>query len=120
MRRSESGVTLMELLIVVAIAGAMATLVLPAFSSGLDNLRLSQASDSVAAFLNGAHGYSRMFISGEVELRYGNTRAAARAGAGWLEGPLNDDRGFVLILIFAVLIVLSPFALGVMNYWLKL
>src|SRR5438552_15363446 len=32
----------------------MATLVLPAFSSGLDNLRLSQASDSVAAFLNGA------------------------------------------------------------------
>ena len=52
--RGESGVTLMELLIVVAIAGAMATLVLPAFSSGLDNLRLSQASDSVAAFLNGA------------------------------------------------------------------
>jgi prepilin-type N-terminal cleavage/methylation domain-containing protein len=54
MGRSESGVTLMELLIVVAIAGAMATLVLPAFSSGLDNLRLAQASDSVAAFLNGA------------------------------------------------------------------
>ena len=44
----------MELIIVVAIAGTMATLVLPAFSSGLDNLRLSQASDSVAAFLNGA------------------------------------------------------------------
>ena len=54
MRRGESGVTLIELLIIVAIAGAMATLVLPAFSSGLDNLRLSQASDSVAAFLNGA------------------------------------------------------------------
>src|SRR4051812_33426650 len=54
MARRESGVTLLELLIVVAIAGAMATLVLPAFSSGLDNLRLSQASDSVAAFLNGA------------------------------------------------------------------
>jgi prepilin-type N-terminal cleavage/methylation domain-containing protein len=54
MRSTKSGVTLMELLIVVAIAGAMATLVLPAFSSGLDNLRLTQASDSVAAFLNGA------------------------------------------------------------------
>src|SRR5436190_9365576 len=53
-KNRQSGVTLMELVIVVAIAGAMATLVLPAFSSGLDNLRLSQASDSVAAFLNGA------------------------------------------------------------------
>jgi len=31
----------------------MAVIALPAFSSGLDNMRLSQASDSVAAFLNG-------------------------------------------------------------------
>jgi hypothetical protein len=74
----------------------------------------------VAAFVNGAYGYSRMFVSGEVELRYGNTRASVRAGAGWLNGPLNEDNGFVLILIFAVLIVLSPFALGLMNYFLKL
>src|SRR5260370_7423597 len=44
----------MELLIVVAIAGAMAMVALPAFSSGLENMRLSQASDSIAAFLNGA------------------------------------------------------------------
>src|SRR5258708_8704407 len=51
---SQSGVTLVELLIVVAIAGAMAMIALPAFSSGLENMRLSQASDSVAAFLNGA------------------------------------------------------------------
>src|SRR5436309_11215988 len=32
----------------------MAMIALPAFSSGLDNMRLSQASDSLAAFLNGA------------------------------------------------------------------
>ena len=73
----------------------------------------------VVAFVNSAYGYSRMFISGDVELRYGNTRAAARADAGWLDGPLNEDKGFVLILIFAVLIVLSPFALGLVNYILK-
>jgi prepilin-type N-terminal cleavage/methylation domain-containing protein len=51
---SASGVTLIELLIVVAIAGAMVSIVLPTFSNGLENMRLSQASDSVAAFLNGA------------------------------------------------------------------
>src|SRR5580704_4973313 len=50
----ERGVTLVELLIVVAIAGAMVSIVLPTFSNGLQNMRLSQASDSVAAFLNGA------------------------------------------------------------------
>jgi len=52
-RRGQSGVTLIEMMVVVAIAGAMAVIALPAFSSGLDNLRLSQASDSVAALLNG-------------------------------------------------------------------
>jgi prepilin-type N-terminal cleavage/methylation domain-containing protein len=48
-----SGVTLVEMMIVVAIVGAMVTIALPAFSSGLDNLRLSQAADSVAALMNG-------------------------------------------------------------------
>ena len=52
--QNERGVTLVELLIVVAIAGAMVAVVLPTFSKGLQNMRLSQASDSVAAFLNGA------------------------------------------------------------------
>jgi prepilin-type N-terminal cleavage/methylation domain-containing protein len=52
--RNQRGVTLIEMLIVVGIAGVMATIALPAFSNGLDNMRLSQAADSVAAFLNGA------------------------------------------------------------------
>ena len=52
--KNKRGVTLIELLIVVAIAGAMVSIVLPTFSNGLENMRLSQASDSVAAFLNGA------------------------------------------------------------------
>jgi prepilin-type N-terminal cleavage/methylation domain-containing protein len=52
--KHERGVTLVEMMIVVAIAGAMVSLVLPTFSNGLENLRLSQASDSVAAFINGA------------------------------------------------------------------
>lgn len=48
-----SGVTLIEMLVVVAIAGAIVSIVLPAFASGLDNMRLSQGADSVAAFING-------------------------------------------------------------------
>jgi len=73
----------------------------------------------VAAFVNGAYGCCRMFVSGEIELRYGNTRAAARAGAEWLPGPLQDDQGFSLILVFAILIILSPFALGLLDYFSK-
>jgi prepilin-type N-terminal cleavage/methylation domain-containing protein len=52
--RDQRGVTLIEMLIVVGIAGAMVSIVLPTFTKGLDDMRLSQASDSVAAFLNGA------------------------------------------------------------------
>jgi prepilin-type N-terminal cleavage/methylation domain-containing protein len=48
------GVTLIELLIVASIAGAMVALALPSFSNGLENIRLSQASDGVATFLNTA------------------------------------------------------------------
>ena len=48
------GVTLLELVIAVAIAAAMVSLSLPAFTTGIDNMRLSQAADQVAAFLNGA------------------------------------------------------------------
>jgi hypothetical protein len=73
----------------------------------------------IIAFANSAYAYSRMFFSGEIELRYGNTRAAARAGSDWLNGPLNEGNGFVLIVVFAVMIVLSPFVLGVLNYILK-
>jgi type II secretory pathway pseudopilin PulG len=47
-------VTLIELLIVSAIAAAMVSIALPTFTSGLDNFRLSQASNGVAAFLNSA------------------------------------------------------------------
>jgi prepilin-type N-terminal cleavage/methylation domain-containing protein len=52
--RCERGVTLIEMVIVVAIVGVMISVTLPTFSNGLENMRLSQASDSVAAFINGA------------------------------------------------------------------
>jgi prepilin-type N-terminal cleavage/methylation domain-containing protein len=48
------GVTLVELLIVMAIIGLLTGVSFPAISSGLDSIRLTSASDSLVSFLNGA------------------------------------------------------------------
>jgi prepilin-type N-terminal cleavage/methylation domain-containing protein len=48
------GVTLIEMLIVVAIVGLIAGISFPAVSSGIESLRLNSASDSLVSFLNGA------------------------------------------------------------------
>ena len=53
-RRSQRGVTLLEMLLVVALIGLMAGLVFPAMTSGIDSLRLSSATNAVVSFLNGA------------------------------------------------------------------
>jgi prepilin-type N-terminal cleavage/methylation domain-containing protein len=48
------GVTLIELLIVMALIAVIAGLTFPAVASGLDSLRLRSASDSIVSFLNKA------------------------------------------------------------------
>lgn len=70
------------------------------------------------ALVNEIYIYSRMFISGEIDLEYGQGRAAQKAGAELMPGPIKDD-GSLLIGIFAVLIVLSPFILGILHYIFK-
>ena len=51
---TSSGVTLIEMLVVVTIIGLMAGIAFPAVSAGLDSVRLRSATDSIAAFLNAA------------------------------------------------------------------
>jgi len=51
-RKNESGVTLIEALIVVALIALIAGLSYPAVSSGLDTLRLRSTSDAMVSFLN--------------------------------------------------------------------
>ncbi|HKQ99982.1 MAG TPA: hypothetical protein VJT09_04875 [Pyrinomonadaceae bacterium] len=70
----------------------------------------------VFALLNEVYIYSRMFISGELDLEYGHGRAARRAGADLLDSPFKHDDGFSLVLAFAILVVLSPFILGLLSY----
>jgi prepilin-type N-terminal cleavage/methylation domain-containing protein len=48
------GVTLVELLIVLAIVGLIAGISFPTLSAGLDGVRLTSATDAIATFLNGA------------------------------------------------------------------
>jgi hypothetical protein len=72
----------------------------------------------IFALANEIYIYSRMFISGDLDLEYGHGRAARARGAELLPGPIKDD-GSGLIAIFGVLIVLSPFILGILNYIFK-
>lgn len=49
---AESGLTIIEMLIVVTIISLMAGITFPSVASGIDALRLRSAGDSVASFLN--------------------------------------------------------------------
>jgi prepilin-type N-terminal cleavage/methylation domain-containing protein len=53
-RQSQSGVTLVEMLIVVMIIGIIAGVSFPALTAGLAGVRLSSASGSAASFLTAA------------------------------------------------------------------
>ena len=49
---AQSGVTLIEMLIVVALISLFAGLMFPSVTSGIDSLRLQQASDAISGFIN--------------------------------------------------------------------
>jgi len=48
------GVTLMEMMVVVAIIGLIAGVSIPAVTAGIDSVRLASATNSTASFLNAA------------------------------------------------------------------
>ena len=53
-RTSRRGVTLIEMVIVVAIVGLIAGITYPSVTSGLESVHLASAADTVASFLNAA------------------------------------------------------------------
>jgi prepilin-type N-terminal cleavage/methylation domain-containing protein len=53
-RDARRGVTLIEMLVVVAIIGLIVSVSVPSVASGIDSVRLASATNSVAAFMNAA------------------------------------------------------------------
>lgn len=53
-KRAASGVTLIEMLVVVAIIGLIAGVSLPSITTGMDSVRIATASQSISTFLNSA------------------------------------------------------------------
>jgi prepilin-type N-terminal cleavage/methylation domain-containing protein len=55
---NERGVTLIEMLVVVAILGIMTTIAYPSITAGLDSLRLSAACDEVAGIFHASQNFA--------------------------------------------------------------
>lgn len=53
-RRTQSGLTLIEMLIVVAIIGVMVGIAFPSVTSGIDSLRIRSATDEIVSTFNAA------------------------------------------------------------------
>ena len=53
-RKRQQGVTLIEMMLVVALIGLMAGITFPSVSAGIDSIRIAAASDTITSFLNGA------------------------------------------------------------------
>jgi prepilin-type N-terminal cleavage/methylation domain-containing protein len=53
-KRGQRGVTLIEMLVVVSIIGLIVAVSFPAFSAGIDSVRMSSATGMVSSFLNSA------------------------------------------------------------------
>jgi len=51
-QRAEAGLTLVEMMVVVALIGLVVSVSLPSITSGVDTVRLNAATDSVVSFFN--------------------------------------------------------------------
>jgi prepilin-type N-terminal cleavage/methylation domain-containing protein len=83
-RTRERGVTLVEMVIVIAIVGLMAGITLPSVTAGLDSVRLASASQTVASFLNSADNRAeRLQQPVEIEISTGENCMRLLAGDGY-------------------------------------
>ena len=84
---TESGVTLIEMLVVVAIASIMIGISFPAVTSGIDSLRINTACDSIVSFLNGGltRAERKQMVVEVTILRAGGTIAMRSPDAAYVK-----------------------------------
>ena len=82
--RNRRGVTLVEMMVVVAIIALIAGLSFPAVTSGIDSMRLSQGTRSVVQFLNaGLNRAERRQTVVEVTISKADNALWLRSTEGW-------------------------------------
>jgi len=84
----------MEMMVVVAIIGVMAAIVAPAVSAGIDSIRMSSATGSVASFLNAAlNGAERRQTAVELVITPKENRLEAYSAAAGFRRQLKLPDG---------------------------
>lgn len=92
-RRRERGVTLIEMLVVVAILGVMTGLTYPSISAGIDSLRFSTSCDDIGSLLNAAANFAER-KQRAVEIRISPNGIDALAMG--FEQRINLEKGTVI------------------------
>lgn len=97
-RTREAGVTLVEMIVVVAIIGLIAAVAFPSFTAGLDSVRLATASDNIVTFLNAAlvHADRRQAMV-EVTVSIPENRLVIRSTDPTYVRTLNMDPGMTIV-----------------------
>ena len=92
--RASRGVTLIEMLIVVALLGLLVGITFPSVTAGIDSLRIASAANSVVSFLNGAlNRAERLQEVVEIEITPGASRLVLRSTRPGFERELELPDG---------------------------
>jgi prepilin-type N-terminal cleavage/methylation domain-containing protein len=95
--RWRRGVTLIEMLVVLAIIGLMVSISLPSVTAGIDSVRISTASQSVSTFLNAAvNRAERRQQAIEVVILPKESRMAMYSNEPGFERELKMPEGIVI------------------------
>ena len=92
--KRQRGVTLIEMIMVVALIGIMVGITFPSISSGIDSIRIASASDSIASMLNSALNLAnRRQEVVEVEISLVNNTMRVRSAISGFDRTLDMPRG---------------------------